>query len=260
MRKVLQVAAAAALLGVGSAASAVEIGGLTLPNEGGVFAVAQIYENTPTAVGQILRGYGEVDSINSIAVSSLCSGCELTYRFDGYQVTSLTATDIRFTGGVINFYLGFGAQNDFTTSNPGGSAGDLAEATNGTLFLTLVGHSIDAAGNTFAGTGINIGTIAPAGTGSGLADVNMAGGGIANAFFNTNSVPASFGGPADFLITSSFSPLFVPYPNECPAGPACLSGSADMRGSIAPIPEPETYALMLAGLGALGFVARRRRR
>lgn len=27
----------------------------------------------------------------------------------------------------------------------------------------------------------------------------------------------------------------------------------------APIPEPETYAMMLAGLGALGFLARRRR-
>ncbi|HUG25996.1 PEP-CTERM sorting domain-containing protein [Piscinibacter sp.] len=28
----------------------------------------------------------------------------------------------------------------------------------------------------------------------------------------------------------------------------------------APIPEPETYALMLAGLGVVGFVARRRKR
>ncbi|MEO8922964.1 MAG: PEP-CTERM sorting domain-containing protein [Caldimonas sp.] len=29
-------------------------------------------------------------------------------------------------------------------------------------------------------------------------------------------------------------------------------------GNLAPIPEPETYAMMLAGLGAVGFIARRR--
>ena len=30
--------------------------------------------------------------------------------------------------------------------------------------------------------------------------------------------------------------------------------------AVAPIPEPETYALMLAGLGAIGFMAKRRRK
>ena len=32
-----------------------------------------------------------------------------------------------------------------------------------------------------------------------------------------------------------------------------------LASSITPVPEPETYAMMLAGLGALGFLARRRR-
>jgi hypothetical protein len=194
-----------------------------------------------------------------MAVSSLCTDCELTYQFGGYTVAAVSPTEIRFSGGWIKFYLGFGADNDFTTGNAGGSAGDLAEATNGTLFLTLKGHAVDAAGNTFIGTGSNIGTITPTGFGTGLADVDTSAGGIANPFFDSNAIAALFGGPADFEIGSSFSALHPVYPGECPGGPACLRGSADLTGNVIPtIPEPETYALILGGLGIVAFVARRR--
>ena len=38
-----------------------------------------------------------------------------------------------------------------------------------------------------------------------------------------------------------------------------VAGLTADNQSVGAIPEPETYALMLAGLGALGFVARRRK-
>lgn len=38
-----------------------------------------------------------------------------------------------------------------------------------------------------------------------------------------------------------------------------LSHATVYAGAITPVPEPETYVLMLAGVGVVGFVARRRR-
>jgi hypothetical protein len=39
-----------------------------------------------------------------------------------------------------------------------------------------------------------------------------------------------------------------------------LNSTGSFAGTVtATVPEPETYAMMLAGLGALGFLARRRK-
>lgn len=259
MKRNLHILASAVLLTCASysMAATVNIGGLNVPT-GPVFSVASIYENVISGVGDELTGVGEVTQINGVPISSLCAGCELTYQFGGYTVTSLTPTNITFDGGWANFYLGFGADNDFNPFASAGSAADLAAATNGTVFLNLVGHPIDALGNTFNGTGTDLNSAAAVGFGAGLADVGP-GAGLANAIFDTNAISAAFGGAADFQLGSSFGNAVLPHPGECPGGPECLAGSADFRGIAAAVPEPQTYALMLAGLGVIGFIARRRR-
>jgi len=55
-------------------------------------------------------------------------------------------------------------------------------------------------------------------------------------------------------LTGTF-PFLLVY-GECCGGPAVLQVDLPLNA----VPEPETYALMLAGLGALGWVSRRRRR
>lgn len=255
MTPFLRAVAAAASLAVAGAAGAVTMDGVDLPN-GSVFAVAQTYQNNPLGLGDMVSGYGKIDSINSLAVGSLCTGCELTYVFGGYTVTSLSATEARFSGGWLNIYLGSGADNDFDTSNAGGSAGDLLEAGNGTLFLALRGHAIDALGNTLVGTGVGIGTATPVGFSSGLMDVDVGAGGSASAFFDTDGIAASFGGVADLQISSSFTAFSPLYPDECPGGAACVRGSSTVITSV--VPEPQTWALLLGGLGLVVSVARRR--
>jgi len=47
---------------------------------------------------------------------------------------------------------------------------------------------------------------------------------------------------------------------KCESGASAASaGIANGVAAVAAVPEPETYAMMLAGLGLLGYMARRRK-
>ena len=72
----------------------------------------------------------------------------------------------------------------------------------------------------------------------------------------TSLYSSSFGGQASF---SNSWTLDVGVYSFAIGGMAGSAGSYSLVASTTPVPEPETYAMLLAGLGIIGFVARRRR-
>ena len=171
---------------------------------GPIFVVGQVGENTATRVGDTHTGSGKVESLTAAAAaaatatSDLCAGCELTCQFNGYQTMSIDPTDVKFTGRLDRPVPGLRhQQRRHHGEHTGGSAADLIEATNGTLFPSLTEHDIDAPGNTVVGKGASVGSTFPTGFGTGPADLDTSTTGNANAYFDTNRVPAAFGNASD---------------------------------------------------------------
>lgn len=65
-------------------------------------------------------------------------------------------------------------------------------------------------------------------------------------------------GGSDFLTLVSESTVYVSFVMET-TGDNLLASQGSFHVNVNAIPEPETYAMLLAGLGLMGFVARRRK-
>ena len=243
------IAASLALLTTQVQASPVNVGGVVWdPASFFDFTTAdQMVETSGNAVGDSIQGFGRITAINGL--TNFCSGCELTYDFGGYTITSTAGGQFTFSGGWLNVYVD-NSQN-FDLSNA-------ASATNGNLWLALAGHT------SYDLTSLRTGTLhsdptpiiaGVQGDGRGYLDVV---GGMAQANFNTDKIDVLTGpnsaDKADFIFTSSFQLL--------PNGPFVsgdatytMFGTNDLQGHS--IPEPGSLALIAFGLIGAGALRRR---
>ncbi len=246
LRTVAAVAASAAVLGASAA---------TLPS----------FTFDPSAVGL----NGTAFTADNLIISNFAT---VTATATGFQETGfLSITSAQLGGGnaaapglnsTYGLYIAFEATgvNEFATPSGfyGGAITDLS--------YTFYGYN---------GTGTFSPTSAPAGTvtlgtgtlesGSFQGTRNASGVTAAYADLSLNFTPnaaagAFFASPQPFFLSALAS--FANHSSEIvntPTGFTVSNGGGSINFVTTPVPEPETYAMLLAGLGLIGGVAVRRR-
>lgn len=241
-RITLAALAAGATLTAG-AAQAITVAGVSWDEHSLFDFAAQSIQISTVArnAGDQFMGYGQITAMNGN--TAFCAGCELTYVFSGFTLNAGIGnspnTPFSFSGGRLQIYVD--TARDFSATNA-------ASAANGQLWLDLVAADPFATGATLIGS-----TTIPNGSGlSGFGASYMdIVGGLAGSVLDTNGEP----GGTDFLFTTSYQALRraivqngIAYGNF---------GTAEISG-VSLVPEASTYAMMLAGLGLVGWQARRR--
>lgn len=197
---------------------------------------------TNTATGFTETGYLAITSAQLGASTFQPAGLTSTYGL--YIAFSGSGTNLFNTGG---FNGGTFNQLNYTLYGYNGAA-TFTPTSAPAPFVTLATGMLDTSmTSTFAGT-----------TSGG--QVTSA---SANAFLTFNVAPGAAGffvSPTSFytLAQSAFNNTLSEITTTS-TGFVVTQGGGSVNFVAAPVPEPETYALLLAGLGVVGFMARRRK-
>lgn len=175
--------------------------------------------------------------LKSILIAGLLAASSL-----GAQAEDLTANPVltgipNLSGGFSLTHLWSGLFTDTITFTPNASGlvdGGLMTIGFGTANINFLGADIN-------GNALTLVALPPAGPNAG--------------YFETGYLlPTNINGPL-VLTVHGYAGPDNPMPRDKVAISATYTGSINVR----PVPEPETYGMLLAGLGVLAFLSRRRK-